>query len=75
VPAFNGRDFTGWRGPIDNYEIKDGAIACKPEKGGTIYTEKTYGDFAVRIEFLCPPAATTASPSVTLAKATPPTSA
>jgi hypothetical protein len=55
VPAFNGRDFTGWRGPIDNYEIKGGAIACKPEKGGTIYTEKTYGDFAVRMEILIPP--------------------
>ena len=55
IPIFNGRDFTGWRGPIDNYEIKNGAIACKPEKGGTIYTEKSYADFAVRMEILIPP--------------------
>lgn len=23
-PVFNGRDFTGWGGPVDNYEVKDG---------------------------------------------------
>ncbi len=53
--AFNGRDFTGWAGPVDNYEVKDGAIVCRPEKGGTIYTKETYGDFAVRLEFKLPP--------------------
>jgi hypothetical protein len=55
LPIFNGRDLTGWRGPIDNYQVKDGAIVCLPEKGGTIYTEKTYGDFAARMEILIPP--------------------
>jgi hypothetical protein len=53
-PLFNGRDFTGWAGPVDNYEIKDGAIVCQPEKGGTIYTREEYGDFAVRLEFRLP---------------------
>lgn len=24
---FNGKDFTGWKGPVENYEVKDGAIA------------------------------------------------
>ncbi len=54
---FNGHDFNGWAGPVDNYEIKDGAIVCKPEKGGTIYTDETYADFATRMEILIPPGA------------------
>ena len=37
--VFNGKDFTGWAGPVENYEVKDGAIVCKPGKGGTIYTD------------------------------------
>lgn len=54
-PIFNGRDFSGWAGPLENYEIQDGAISCKPDKGGTIYTTETYGDFGVRLEFKLPP--------------------
>jgi len=52
---FNGKDFEGWAGPIDNYEVRDGAIVCKPGKGGTIYTKETYSDFIVRFEFNLPP--------------------
>jgi hypothetical protein len=54
-PVFNGRDFTGWAGPVDNYEIANGALACKAGKGGTIYTQAEYSDFAVRFEFRLPP--------------------
>jgi hypothetical protein len=54
APLFNGRDFTGWAGPVDNYQVVDGALVCKPEKGGTIFTEEEYGDFAVRLEFKLP---------------------
>jgi hypothetical protein len=53
--VFNGRDLTGWAGPLDNYEVRDGAILCKPEKGGTLYTQEEYGDFAGRLEFKLPP--------------------
>ena len=53
-PIFNGRDFTGWAGPVDNYEVKDGAILCRPGKGGCIYTQDEYADFAVRLEFKLP---------------------
>src|SRR5690606_21326112 len=53
--VFNGKDFSGWAGPIDNYQIRDGAIVCKPGKGGTIYTEEEYADFAVQLEFKLPP--------------------
>ena len=54
-PIFNGKDWTGWTGPVENYEIKDGAIQCKPKKGGTIYTTREYADFIVRLEFRLPP--------------------
>ena len=52
---FNGQDFTGWKGPVEEYEIVDGAIRCRPDKGGTIYTEREYGDFTARLEFKLPP--------------------
>jgi hypothetical protein len=52
---FTGNDFTGWAGPTDEYEIKDGAIVCKPGQGGTIYTRKVYSDFVVRLEYKLPP--------------------
>lgn len=53
--VFNGRDFRGWAGPIDNYMIREGAIVCKPGQGGTIFTEREYTDFVVRFEFKLPP--------------------
>ncbi|MGI9517213.1 MAG: 3-keto-disaccharide hydrolase [Pirellulaceae bacterium] len=54
-PIFDGQTFAGWAGPTDNYEIVDGAVRCKPEKGGTIYTEQEYDDFSVHFEFKLPP--------------------
>lgn len=54
TPIFNGKDFTGWSGPVDNYEVKDGALVCKPGKGGTIYTNEEFADFTVRFEFNLP---------------------
>ena len=54
--VFNGKDFTGWGGPIDEYQVQDGAILCKPGKGGTIHTNDEYGDFEVTVEFKLPPA-------------------
>jgi nicotinamidase-related amidase len=56
VDVFNGKDFTAWAGPVDQYEVQDGAIVCRPRKGGTIYTKDEYGDFIVRLEFKLPPA-------------------
>ncbi len=54
--VFNGVDFTGWGGPIAEYEVKDGAIICRPHKGGTIHTLEEFSDFEVRVEFKLPPA-------------------
>src|SRR5260221_8630627 len=53
--VFNGKDFDGWGGPIDNYEVKDSAVVCKPGKGGTIYTKEEYSDFVARVEIKLPP--------------------
>ena len=51
---FNGKDFTGWAGPVENYEVVDGAIRCKTGKGGTPYYDQDLTDFAVRLEFKLP---------------------
>lgn len=53
--VFNGRDLTGWAGPVENYEVRDGALVCKPGKGGTIFTEAQYTNYVVRLEFKLPP--------------------
>src|SRR6185503_20405748 len=48
---FNGKDLSGWAGPVDDYEVVDGAIQCKAGKGGTpYYKEEEFGDFVARIE-------------------------
>lgn len=53
--VFNGKDFDGWAGPLENYTIVDGAIMCLKGKGGTIYADKEYADFVARLEFQLPP--------------------
>lgn len=53
--VFNGKDFAGWAGPIENYDVENGVIRCKPGKGGTIYTDQEYADFVVRFQFKLPP--------------------
>jgi hypothetical protein len=54
VDVFNSKDFTGWDGPLENYQVEDGAILCKPKKGGVIYTKEEYDDFVARLEFKLP---------------------
>lgn len=53
-PIFDGKTLAGWKGALDNYEVVDGAIRCKKGKGGTLFTERTYADFAFRLEFRLP---------------------
>jgi hypothetical protein len=54
-PVFNGRDFAGWAGPTNEYQVVDGAIQCQPKKGGTIFTTEEYSDFVARLDFKLPP--------------------
>jgi hypothetical protein len=35
--------------------VADGAIVCKPKKGGNIYTKAEYADHVVRLEYKLPP--------------------
>src|SRR5204862_5511530 len=42
--AWNGKDFEGWGGPVENYEVADGAIRCQAGKGGVVYVKEELGD-------------------------------
>ncbi|HND52853.1 MAG TPA: DUF1080 domain-containing protein [Pirellulaceae bacterium] len=52
---FDGKSLEGWGGSADNYEVVDGAIRCKPGKGGVLHTKDEYADFVARVEFKLPP--------------------
>lgn len=54
-PLFNGKDFDGWAGALDNYEVAAGAITCKKGKGGNLYAKPEFADFTVRLEYKLPP--------------------
>jgi hypothetical protein len=55
-PVFDGQSLAGWAGATKNYEVRDGAIVCKPKKGGVLFTKDRFTDFAVRLEYKVPPA-------------------
>jgi len=52
---FDGKSFAGWQGDVESYEIVDGAIQCKAGKGGNLFSQSRYGDFAARLQFRLPP--------------------
>ncbi len=61
VPLFNGRDLTGWYGSgmygVDPKE--SGVLQCFPERkipgdAGNLLTEREFGNFVLRFEFLMP---------------------
>ena len=51
----NGKDLSNWQGAVENYEVKEGAIVCKPGKGGDLLSKEEYGDMVLRFEFKLPP--------------------
>lgn len=51
----NGRDLENWQGAVESYEVQDGAIVCKPGKGGDLLSKEEYGDMVLRFEFKLPP--------------------
>jgi hypothetical protein len=55
APIFDGATLDGWQGAVDDYEVVDGAIRCKPGRGGNLFTAASYADFAVRLRFRLPP--------------------
>ena len=54
LTVFNGKDFDGWAGPLENCEVKDGAMVWNAGQGGTIYTKEEYTNFVVRLEIKLP---------------------
>lgn len=52
---FDGKSLDGWKGAVESYEVADGAIRCKPGKGGVLHTPDEYSDFVARVEFRLPP--------------------
>ena len=58
VALFNGKDLTGWTGS-SSYGVdpkEPGVLQCFPGKGsgGNLITEKEYGNFILRFEFMMP---------------------
>ncbi len=52
----NGKDLSDWQGAVDSYEVVDGAITCKPGKGGDLLTKDEFENGTIRVEFKLPPA-------------------
>jgi hypothetical protein len=55
TPLFDGNSLKGWKlvgGHGPGYVVQDGKIVCPAEGGGNLFTEKEYGNFAFRFEFL-----------------------
>jgi len=53
-PLFDGKSLEGWAGAVENYEVVDGQIRCKPGQGGVLYYPKEFADFVARVEFKLP---------------------
>jgi hypothetical protein len=53
--VFNGKDFAGWTGAKDEYEIVGGALRCKSDHHGNLFTKDSYDNFVLRLEFKLPP--------------------
>jgi hypothetical protein len=50
----NGKNLSGWQGAVENYEVVEGAIVCKPGKGGNLLSKEEFGDLTLRFEFKLP---------------------
>jgi hypothetical protein len=60
VPLFDGKSLSGWTliGRVGRgYVVENGAIVCPADGGGNLFTEREYGNFVFRFEFLVDPAA------------------
>jgi len=59
VALFNGKNLDGWIGNKIDYQVENGTIIIRPKEGshGNLFTEKEYGDYIFRFEFLLTPGA------------------
>lgn len=51
---FNGKDLTGWvmPGDVPGFKVEDETMVAVPSKGSDIFSEKEYGNFILRFEYL-----------------------
>lgn len=54
-PLFNGKDLAGWRGATETYKAVDGELKCTGGTGGNLFTDDSYENFVVQLEFKLPP--------------------
>jgi hypothetical protein len=60
TPLFDGKTLNGWKlvgGHGPGYVVQDGKIVCPADGGGNLFTEKEFGNFALRFEFKLTPGA------------------
>ncbi|MCA8941189.1 MAG: DUF1080 domain-containing protein [Planctomycetes bacterium] len=50
-----GADLAGWRGAVESCDVSDGTLLWRAGEGGTLFTEREFGDFVVEFEFQLPP--------------------
>ena len=53
-PLFNGKDFTGWKFPKKaegSWTVKDGVMDYDAKAGVTLWTEESFADFVLHIEW------------------------
>lgn len=48
---FNGRNFNGWTGDLNGYKIEHTHLISRSGIHGNLYSEREYGDFALRFDF------------------------
>lgn len=64
-PLFNGKDLSGWQpinntsndqtGVVKSYWVAKNGELTNESKGPNIRTTRTFGDFKLHVEYLCPP--------------------
>ncbi len=50
-PLFNGKDLSGWQGDTAGYSVEDGALVCRKDGGGNLFTDSQHADFSFRFDF------------------------
>lgn len=54
VELINGKDLSNWQGAVDSYEVRNGAVVCRPGKGGDLLSKEEFENGIIRVEFRLP---------------------
>ncbi len=54
IDVFNGKDLTGWAGETGGFEVSDGTLVNRRDKGGNLHTTEEFADFTARVEYKLP---------------------